>query len=198
MATQRRKRGFTLIELLIVISIIAVLASLGLVAAKQVQYMVRKKKSEDNLKQLYAFLTIYGNNFNCYPSMQPRGNKKSGGARDLYPLYLTALDKGQFLTLLQPPGVKLVPFTKDPGPDQFDKDHVGYVYNSTVVPEQSDNPPLMAERCVEDGVFTEQEKPVFRDCAHILMANGTIKQVPVLNNKLSLNDIKLEDLAGLQ
>ncbi len=198
MTTQRYKKGFTLIELLIVISIIAVLASLGLVAARQVKYMVDKKKSEDNLKQLYTFMNIYAQNHGCYPSIQPRGSKSGGGTRDLYPLYLSALEKQPFLQLLRPPGVALVSFSKDPSPDEFDKDHIGYIYNSMVVPDQSDNPPLMAERCVEDGQFTETEKPVFRDCAHILMANGTVREVPVINNKLTLGDIKLEDLAKLK
>ena len=145
-------------------------------------------------------MSIYAQNHGCYPSMQPTNitPRCNGGVRDLYPLYLSAMEKPEFLKLFRPPGVALVPFSKNPGPDEFDSDHIGYIYNSTIVPDQSDNPPLMAERCVEDGMFTKDEKPVFKDCAHILMANGIVKEVPVVKGKLSLGDIKLEDLGKLK
>jgi len=190
-----RRRGFTLIELLIVISIIGILATLGITTFPIIKKEVNKMKSKSNLSEMYKLLMIYNMTYHTYPSMQPKNTMytRGGGVRDLYPLYQTSIMNKDALQLLRPPGCALIPFSNNPTPDEFNKEHIGYSYNSTVVPDDSQNPPLMAERGAADGLLKREEKPVFEDGIHVLMCDGQVKWIPAINGKLQPGDITTPD-----
>ena len=73
------------------------------------------------------------------------------------------------------------------------------MYNSTIQLGDTNNPPIMAERGVSDGILTKDDNPVFNDGAHVLRACGEVLWLPAAHDgTLNLGDIKLEDLAALK
>lgn len=202
-AVTTHKRGFTLIELLVVMSIIGILASLGIASFGPIMEQVRKMKSQDNLKQMYKMLMLYSMQFGTYPSVQPNVTRyeRGGGVRDLYPLYATGILTKDTIKILQAPGATLIPFTTYTI-DEFDKNHIGYSYNSTCIPDDPRNPPLMAEQGVSTGVLDPNNpdngrRPIFNNGAHVLFANGTVEFIPAVNGRLSTAKVKPEDWGKL-
>jgi prepilin-type N-terminal cleavage/methylation domain-containing protein/prepilin-type processing-associated H-X9-DG protein len=66
----RARRGFTLIELLVVIAIIAILAAILLPAFAKARKEAHKSVCISNLKQLYAAVRTYANDYDgCTPAM---------------------------------------------------------------------------------------------------------------------------------
>jgi hypothetical protein len=167
----------------------------------EVSSNTRSVRSGQNLEQIRALLTVYAEDYHCYPSMQPTNilPRINAGVRDLYPLYSTASDKSRILALLRPSDMDLAPLSSNPTPDEFDTNHIGYVYDSTVLPDQPDNPPLMADRYALDIMFLRNKKPPCRH-GNVLMANGTIinpaihKDVLILDGSQAIKDLnKLKD-----
>lgn len=199
MNARTRSKGFTLIELMVVISIIGVLATMGLAAFGPIKMMVNKMKSKDNLKQMYLLLNIYQQQFGSYPTLQPNSTRytRGGGVKDLYPLWESGVMKKEALKLLQPPGSAMVPFSQNPAKEEFDKMHIGYSYNSTAIPDDPNNPPIMSERGVSDGRLDKNESPVFTDGAHVLFGNGMIDFIPAINGKLSVKDVNADQWGKL-
>jgi len=198
------KRGFTLIELLVVMSIIGILASLGIASFGPIMEQVRKMKSQDNLKQMHRFLMLYSMQFGTYPSVQPNVTRyeRGGGVRDLYPLYTTGILNKDTLKVLQAPGATLIPFSPNPTIDEFDKNHIGYAYNSTCIPDDPNNPPIMSEQGVSTGVIDPNNpdngrRPIFNNGAHVLFANGTVEFIPAINGRLSTSKVKPEQWGKL-
>jgi general secretion pathway protein G len=64
------KNGFTLVELLVVISILGILATIGLVAFSSAQMRGRDTQRKSDLKQTSNALEIYYNDHGSYPSSQ--------------------------------------------------------------------------------------------------------------------------------
>lgn len=60
--------GFTLIELLVVISIIGILASIGLVAFRNAQFRSRDAERKSDLKQMSSALELFYSDYGKYPS----------------------------------------------------------------------------------------------------------------------------------
>jgi prepilin-type N-terminal cleavage/methylation domain-containing protein len=204
--TASARKGFTLIELLVVITIIGVLASLGIASYGPIRTEVRKMKSKDNLRSLYVLLQLYAQNYRTFPTTQPpeRRYEQSGGVRDLYPLYTTGIMKSEQLELLKAPGAALIPFSADPRIEEFDKNHIGYAYNSTAIPDAADSPPLISEQGVSSGSINEQTqdrgtKPIFDGGVNVLFTSGKITWIPAdQRGKLSVSEISPEEWALLQ
>lgn len=73
----RRAPGFTLIELLVTVAVVAILATLGLIAAKSVTTNAKKAQSISNLRSISAGMsTFLAENNNRYP-----GEGGGNGAR---------------------------------------------------------------------------------------------------------------------
>jgi type II secretion system protein G len=69
-----RPTGFTLIELLVVISIIGVLATLGVVGAPALINQVKAMKAKATIEMLKSALAMYKNDFGVYPHDEPQVN----------------------------------------------------------------------------------------------------------------------------
>jgi len=180
-----REKGFTLIELLVVISIIGVLAGLSLTAIGPITAQFKKFRSKMYLVDLNKIFMIYKQDFNSYPTTVSSKEKydKSAGVRGLYPLYSSGLLKPSELNkLLHPPGAKLIDFSDDPSIDEFDKYHCGYAYNSTAIPDDEDNPPILSEQGVSSGVLNSNTKdkgtkPIRKNGVLVLFANGSVEEI---------------------
>jgi len=200
-----KNKGFTLIELLVVISIIGILAGMGIASFGPIKDAVNKMKSKDNLRQIYQMILVYNMDYGSYPTTQPPATRyeKSGGVRDLYPLYDTGIMKKDQLKLLQAPNAKLIAFSDEPTIDEFDKNHIGYAYNSTARPDTDD--PLLSEQGVSSGKLNPNtkdngKKPIFEGLVHVLFANGKIEKVPTnrRTGKLSTKEVSAEEWGLLQ
>jgi len=64
----KNKKGFTLVELLIVISIIGILAGLGLSSYPKAQKQARDGKRKADLEQIRSALEIYRSDCKTYPA----------------------------------------------------------------------------------------------------------------------------------
>lgn len=105
--------GFTLVELLVVITIIAVLSTIGMVIYGSVQSRGRDAKRVADIKDLVTALELYNGKNNAYPAARAYTNcsswyRDTNGHNDTYipglvPTYMKALP--------------LDPFDKSGGPD---------------------------------------------------------------------------------
>ena len=96
--------------------------------------------------------------------------------------YTGRMSSEQLNELMHPPGSKFDDFSKNPGPREFDKNHIGWSYNSCARPESSD--PLLADQGVETGYVrinsTDRgKKPLSKQTVLVLFANGRIENVIV-------------------
>ncbi len=189
------EKGMTLIELLVVISIIGILVWLSLTAIGPIisshKGIGRRRM---HLVDLHKILMIYQQDYGCYPSVQPPETRyeKSGGVRDLYPLYTSGLLKPSELNkLLHHSKAKLLDFSENPTIDEFDKYHCCYAYNSTVKANSPPDTPVFSYQGVSDGVLNYKTKdkgtkPIFKDKVLVLMKNGSVISVSA-NRKGILN-----------
>lgn len=78
----RSKKGFTIIELLIVIVIIAILATIGVVAYGGVQQSARDSKRESDITSLHTAIEAYYVQATQYPSFTQINDNAAGGFRE--------------------------------------------------------------------------------------------------------------------
>jgi len=194
-----REKGFTLIELLVVISIIGVLAGLSLTAIGPIMSTFKRFQSKMKLVDLHKMFMMY--QLQCeqgYPTTVADKDRyeKSDGVRGLYPLYSSGVMKVDALNkLLHPPGAKLLDFSNNPTIDEFDKFHCGYAYNSTAIPNDEDNPPILSEQGVSSGVLKIKSKdkglkPIRKNGALVLFANGSVENINAdVRGKLSTKKV---------
>ncbi len=194
-----REKGFTLIELLVVISIIGVLAGLSLTAIGPIMSTFKRFQSKMKLVDLHKMFMMY--QLQCeqgYPTTIADKDRyeKSAGVRGLYPLYSSGVMKVDALNkLLHPPGAKLLDFSNNPTIDEFDKFHCGYAYNSTAIPNDEDNPPILSEQGVSSGVLKINSKdkglkPIRKNGALVLFANGSVENINAdVRGKLSTKKV---------
>ena len=197
-----REKGFTLIELLVVISIIGVLAGLSLTAIGPIMSTFKRFQSKMKLVDLHKMFMMY--QLQCeqgYPTTVADKDRyeKSDGVRGLYPLYSSGVMKVDALNkLLHPPGAKLLDFSENPDIDEFDRFHCGYAYNSTAIPNDEDNPPILSEQGVSSGVLKINSKdrglkPIRKNGALVLFANGSVENINAdVRGKLSTKKISAD------
>lgn len=191
-------KGFTLIELLVVISVIGILAGIGVGAQGPVKEEVGKLQRKSMLRDLYVNLQTYQSDYGCFPSTQPNATRyeQGGGVRDLYPLaYTGRLDDKELNKMMHPPGGQFDNFSKDPRIEEFDKNHIGWSYNSCARIDSDE--PLMADQGVSSGSLRLQSqdrgiKPLSTKGVMVLLANGSIEYVPAnpKNGKILGNIVK--------
>ncbi|MBO7435782.1 type II secretion system protein [bacterium] len=189
-------KGFTLIELLVVISVIGILASIGIGAQGPVKEEVGKLQRRTMLRDLYVHLQTYQQDFGSFPSVQPNATRyeQGGGVRDLYPLaYTGRMGEKELNEIMHPPGGQFDKFSKEPRAEEFDKNHIGWSYNSCARIDSEE--PLMADQGVSSGSLRLQSqdrgiKPLSTKGVMVLLANGRVEYVSAnpRNGKL-LSDI---------
>lgn len=69
----KTKNGFTLVELLVVISILGILATIGLVAFSSTQAKGRDTQRKSDLKQMTTALELYFSDNSSYPTASVNG-----------------------------------------------------------------------------------------------------------------------------
>ena len=153
------------------------------------------------MNKIHMLMMMYEQSYDSFPKITPEGGN---GVRDLYPLYTTGvLDKNQ-LRILQLPGTKLKRFSDNPTINEFDKDHIGFSYNSTAIPDDPNNPPLMADQGVSSGSLQLETKDngiKARDTngAIVLFDSGRIEFIPAdKNGRLSTNKLSQADWSLLK
>ncbi|EKD85387.1 MAG: hypothetical protein ACD_38C00035G0011 [uncultured bacterium] len=76
-------RGFTLIELLVTVSIIAILATIGLIAYSSILAQGRDSKRQSDLRSIQSALEQYYSDQGFYPTAGPVGTQQQQGLNDL-------------------------------------------------------------------------------------------------------------------
>jgi prepilin-type N-terminal cleavage/methylation domain-containing protein len=69
----KNRKGFTLVELLVVISILGILATIGLVAFSSAQARGRDTQRKSDLKQISTALELYYSDYQVYPASSNDG-----------------------------------------------------------------------------------------------------------------------------
>jgi len=114
----------TLVEwIMIVFVIVYIVSFLFIYFFPKIHFSFRPRRScrRMALVDLHKILMIYQQDYGCYPSVQPPETRyeKSGGVRDLYPLYTSGLLKPRDLNrILHHPGTKLLDFSDHPTIDE--------------------------------------------------------------------------------
>lgn len=76
---KRNDRGFTLIELMVVITIIAILASIATPAFTTMNRNAKITKDSSNVRQIILACKAFGGDFDVYPSFNPFEDSEEGG-----------------------------------------------------------------------------------------------------------------------
>ena len=195
-------KGFTLIELLVVISVIGILAGIGIGAQSTVKKRVGLLQRQTMLRDLYVVLQTYQQDYGSFPSVQPNATRyeQGGGVRDLYPLVYSK-DSKELDELLHPPGGQFDKFSSNPRPEEFDKNHIGWSYNSCARIDSED--PLIADQGVSSGSLRLQTqdrgtKPLDPGYVMVLLANGRVEKITVSKNGKIMGDRIVKDWGVLK
>lgn len=82
MISRIKNKGFTIIELLIVIVIIAILATIGVVAYGGVQQNARDSKRQSDVSSLHTGFEAYFVQAQQYPTLAQANDNSAGGFRE--------------------------------------------------------------------------------------------------------------------
>ena len=171
--------------LILVIPVIGILASVVIGAQGPIKEKVGQLQREAMLRDMYVYLQAYQNDFGSFPSVQPKdtSDELGGGVRDLYPLaYTGRMDDKTLNEMLHPPGSQFDKFSKELRPEEFDRNHIGWSYNSCARIGSDD--PLMADQGVSSGYLdlTSRDrgiKPLSKKSVIVLLANGQVERISV-------------------
>jgi type II secretion system protein G len=90
-----KPRGFTIVELLIVIVVIAILASISIVAYNGIQQRARDSKRTSEISQIKKVLEFYKADTGSYPAVCAGGDNSGCNMNDLssalVPTYISAI-----------------------------------------------------------------------------------------------------------
>jgi len=205
--THHNEKGITLIEWIMVIFIIVYIVLslfIYILPKTNFSFLLRRSHRKMALVDLHKILMIYQQDYGCYPSVQPPETRyeKSGGVRDLYPLYTCGLLKPRDLNrILHPQGAALIDFSENPTIDEFDKYHCGFAYNSTVKTNSPPDTPVFSHQGVSDGILNYKTKdkgtkPIFKDKVLVLMKNGSAMYIPANKKGVLSTNIISADMWG--
>lgn len=178
--------------------LVPVLISIGIGAQGPIKEKVSQLQRNAMLRDLYVYLQTYQEDFGSFPSVQPEETryKVGGGVRDLYPLaYVGRMGEKELNELMQPPGGEFKRFSAKFSPAEFDKNHIGWSYNSRA--RIGSDEPLMADQGVESGYLRLDSNdpgvmPLSTKGVVVLLANGQVIYVSAnpRSGKLMTDQVK--------
>ncbi len=204
--TEDKLSGCLILVLILVLALpfISFLAGVIIGAQGPINEKVDQLQRQAMLRDMYVYLQTYHENFGSFPSVQPKATRyeMGGGVRDLYPLaYTRSIGEKELNDIMHPPGGKFDKFSAELGPVEFDKNHIGWSYNSCARIDSED--PLMADQGVSSAYLNFQTKdrgikPLSTKNVLVLFANGRIESVPVNRKNGKLLGDKVKDWSVLK
>jgi prepilin-type N-terminal cleavage/methylation domain-containing protein len=140
-----KTRGFTLIEMMVVVSIIAVISSVGIFSYNEASKKSRDGNRQSDLKQLQAAIELYKQKNGRYPAGCNGPDNWSGQAGTIY---ACAGGSGQYIVNLAPQFIRFLPVDK-----HLNGTDSGYVYVTNTAGSVYK---IMALNTVESETMTPQ------------------------------------------
>ena len=201
-APRKRMNTCLLCLLILPLPLFGLLLGIGVAAQGPIKERVGRTQRKAMLRDLYVVLQTYHQDFGSFPSVQPNATryKQGGGVRDLYPLVLR-MDSNELNEMLHPPGGQFDIFSPIPRPEEFDKNYIGWSYNSCARIGSED--PLMADQGVSSGTLRFQSnqrglKPLSKEGVTVLLANGQVEFIPVEKRTGKILSDKIKDWSVLK